>query len=83
MANRRKSKEEKARLKKIKLGVFSLTKVKTNLNLNTIIDYAKTNFSSYSIKSIMLKGSDMNTSTYYYKVDEKHVATLSDFLNSN
>ncbi len=68
---------------KIKLGIYSFTKVKTNLSLNTIVDFTKIDYSNYTIKSIMLAGSDINSSIYYYKVDEKHLETLSKLLNSN
>lgn len=68
---------------KIKLGIYSLTKVRTNLHLGTITDYAKMKLSDYNINSIMLSGSDINSSPYYYKVDEKHLATLSALLNDN
>ena len=68
---------------KIKLGIYSLTKVRSNLNLNEITSYAKINFSNYSIKSIMLEGTDINSSTYYYKINEKHLETLSSLLNND
>lgn len=68
---------------KIKLGIYSLTKVRTNLNLSEINKYAKLDLSNYNIKSIMLEGSDVNSSTYYYQINEKHLETLSALLNND
>lgn len=75
--------KDTSNFEKIKLGIYSLTKVKTNISLDTITNFAKIDYSNYTIKSIMLEGSDINSSTYYYKVDEKHLETLSELLNSN
>jgi len=65
---------------KIRIGFYSLSKVRTNINVNTITTYAKINLDKYKINSIMLDGYDSNGRVYYYEIDERHLTTLSELI---
>lgn len=65
---------------KIKLGIYSLSKVRTNIHVATITTYAKLNLNKFKINSVMLNGTDSNGRVYYYQVDERHLTTLSEII---
>ena len=67
---------------KFMMAFFTLTKIRTNVSVLDIKDYAVSSYADYSVNSIVLQGSDYYIDGgYYYKINKTHLSQIKKIIN--
>ena len=67
---------------KMLMAFFILTKIRTNVSILEIKDYASPTYKDYKINSLVLTGSDYYIDGgYYYKLNKSHLNQIKKIIN--
>ena len=67
---------------KFMMAFFTLTKIRTNVSVLDIKDYAVSSYADYIVNSIVLQGSDYYIDGgYYYKINKTHLSQIKKIIN--